>query len=326
MNALSATPHFTPAAYSPVGSEVYSGLTAFPKRLSPWLFYDERGSELFEQITELPEYYLTRIERSILSDHADAIISAAARCERLAVIELGAGTATKTGLLLAAVVRRQKTVAYYPIDVSETPLAQAKHRLESEIPGVSVTPRVADYTNGMGHTETRGERRLVLYIGSSIGNFEPADALRILRDIREPLKPGDKLLLGVDMVKDQRPLLAAYNDAAQVTAAFNLNVLVRINRELGANFEMQHFQHRAIWNEKSSRIEMHLESLVAQRVLISALDLEIGFQPGETIHTENSYKFHDEDVIEMLERAGFHLFDHWTDARDWFGEYLATAW
>jgi dimethylhistidine N-methyltransferase len=326
MHALSALPHFSPAAFSPVGAEVYAGLTASPKRLSPWLFYDERGSQLFEKITELPEYYLTRTERSILETHADEIVAAAASCERLAVIELGAGTATKTGLLLKAAARRQYQVAYHPIDVSEAPLTYAKQRLESEIKGVSVIPRVADYTEGLGQIKTDGERRLVLYIGSSIGNFEPSEALQLLRDIREELAPGDKLLLGVDMAKDPRLLIAAYNDTAGITAEFNKNILARINRELGANFNLRLFRHRATWNEEHSRMEIYLESMAAQRVLISALDLEITLDRGETIHTENSYKFHDEDVIEMLERAGFHLSDHWTDPREWFGEYLATAW
>lgn len=326
MHALSALPHFSLAAYGPVGVEVYAGLTASPKRLNPWLFYDERGSQLFEQITELPEYYLTRTERSILEAHADEIVAAAANCQRLAVIELGAGTATKTGLLLKAAARRQHKVAYHPIDVSEAPLTHAKQRLESEIKGVSVVPRVADYTAGLEQIEAGGERRLVLYIGSSIGNFEPPDALELLRDVRDGLTPGDKLLLGVDMAKDPGLLLAAYDDAAGVTAEFNKNILARINRELGANFDLRLFRHRAMWNAEHSRIEIYLESMAAQRVLISALELEITLERDETIHTENSYKFHDEDVIEMLERAGFHLSDHWTDQREWFGEYLATAW
>ena len=319
-------PHLPEAAQTPLGSEVYLGLTARPKRLSPWLFYDARGSELFEQITELPEYYPTRTERSILSAHADQIVAAAAGCEELAMIELGAGTATKTGLLLKAAVRRQSEVIYHAIDVSGTALDEAKRRIEAELEGVAVVPRVGDYTQGLGQINADGQRRMVLYIGSSIGNFEPDDAVQLLRDIRKELKPGEKLLLGVDMVKDREILLNAYDDAAQVTAAFNKNVLERINRELGANFNLNLFRHQARWNEECSRIEMHLESLLAQQVVIPALDLEVNLKRGETIHTENSYKFRDEGVIEMLERADFHLSDHWTDEREWFGVYLATAW
>jgi len=325
MHVLSC-PHLPEAANTPLGSEVYRGLTARQKTLSPWLFYDAQGSELFEQITELPEYYPTRTERSILSAHADQIVAAAAGCEELTMIELGAGTATKTGLLLKAAVRRQSEVTYHAIDVSGTALDEAKRRIEAELEGVAVVPRVGDYTEGLGQVDADGQRRMVLYIGSSIGNFEPADALQLLRDIRKELKPGEKLLLGVDMVKDREVLLRAYDDAAQVTAAFNKNVLARINRELGANFNLNLFRHRARWNEECSRIEMHLESVIAQHVVIPALDLEVKLQRGETIHTENSYKFRDEGVIEMLERADFHLSDHWTDEREWFGVYLATAW
>jgi L-histidine Nalpha-methyltransferase len=325
MHVLSC-PHLPDAAHTPIGSEVYRGLTERPKTLSPWLFYDARGSELFEKITELPEYYPTRTERSILSAHADQIVCTAAGCEQLTMIELGAGTATKTGLLLKAAVRRQSEVTYHAIDISRTALDEAKQRIEAELDGVAVVPRVADYTEGLGQVDAEGQRRMVLYIGSSIGNFEPADALQLLRDIRKELKPGEKLLLGVDMVKDPEILLKAYDDAAGVTAAFNKNVLVRINREMGADFNLDLFRHRARWNEESSRIEMHLESVVTQNVSIPALELEVNFQRGETIHTENSYKFRDEGVIEMLERADFHLSDHWTDEHEWFGVYLATAW
>ncbi|HSY71814.1 MAG TPA: L-histidine N(alpha)-methyltransferase [Silvibacterium sp.] len=326
MHVVSTYPNLPQAAHTPLGSEVYGGLTARPKTLSPWLFYDAQGSQLFEQITELPEYYPTRTEREILRAHADRIVAAASGCQRLTMIELGAGTATKTGLLLEAAVRRQSEVTYHAIDVSGTALDEAKQRIEAELEGVAVVPRVCDYTEGLGQIDAGGERRMVLYIGSSIGNFEPTDALQILRDIRQDLAPGDKLLLGVDMVKETELLLAAYDDAAGVTAAFNKNVLTRINRELDANFNLNLFRHRARWNEERERIEMHLESLIAQQVSIPALELEVKLQRGETIHTENSYKFRDQGVIELLERADFHLSDHWTDEREWFGVYLATAW
>jgi dimethylhistidine N-methyltransferase len=217
-------------------------------------------------------------------------------------------------------------VTYHAIDVSGTALNEAKQRIEAELEGVAVVPRVGDYTEGLGQINADGQRRMVLYIGSSIGNFEPTDALQLLRDIRKELNPGEKLLLGVDMVKDREILLAAYDDAAQVTSAFNKNVLTRINRELGANFNLNLFRHRARWSEECSRIEMHLESLIAQQIVIPALELEVKLQRGETIHTENSYKFRDQGVIELLERADFHLSDHWTDEREWFGVYLATAW
>jgi dimethylhistidine N-methyltransferase len=311
------------ARQTAIGEEVYLGLTSSPKTLSPWLFYDREGSRLFEQITELPEYYVTRTERSVFARHAEAILALAAGRERLAVIELGAGTASKTGLLLSAAVRRQGELDYYPIDVSASALDQAKRHLERELPGVHVHPRVADYTEGLGQIDAGGARRLVLYIGSSIGNFDPADAAGLLRGVRRELRPGDCLLLGADQVKPAALLEAAYDDAAGVTAAFNKNVLARIDRELGANFELGRFVHRARWDGKKSRIEMHLESTCAQLVRIPALELEVSFAAGETIHTENSYKFTDADVSILFESAGFDLLHTWKDLREWFGVYLA---
>src|ERR1700761_111377 len=325
MSAISL-PKLPFIASSPVAVEVLNGLTEHPKTLSPWLFYDQAGSRLFEEITELPEYYVTRTERLILAEHADEIVVAAAGGRDLSMIELGAGTATKTGLLLNAAVGLQGSVIYYPIDVSETALEEARTRLEAELPEVVVEPIVADYTEGMRqNSASHPGRKLVLYIGSSIGNFSPADALEILRGIRAQLLPGDCLLLGTDMVKDVDTLLAAYDDAAGVTARFNKNILVRINRELDANFNPKLFRHRARWNEQQSRIEMHLESLVAQKIVLRALDTEVRFALGETIHTENSYKFTDERAVALLNRAGFRLRQKWTDANRWFTVYLAAA-
>ncbi len=325
MSAISL-PKLPVIASSPLAIEVINGLMERPRTLSPWLFYDQAGSQLFEEITELPEYYVTRTERQILSDHANEIVAAAAGGRDLSLIELGAGTATKTGLLLNAVVGMQGSVTYYPIDVSETALEEARTRLEAELPEVTVEPIVADYTEGMRQNwaEAAG-RRLVLYIGSSIGNFSPAEAIEVLRGVRAQLRPGDCLLLGTDMVKDVPTLLAAYDDAAGVTAQFNKNVLVRINRELEGNFNPQLFRHRARWNEQESRIEMHLESLMTQRVLLRAVDLQIRFSLGETIHTENSYKFSDERVMSLLTRAGFRLRQQWSDVNKWFTVYLAAA-
>jgi L-histidine N-alpha-methyltransferase len=325
MSAISL-PKLPAIASSPVAVEVLNGLTERPKTLSPWLFYDQAGSQLFEEITELPEYYVTRTERQILAEHAEEIIAAAAGGRDLSMIELGAGTATKTGLLLNAAVGLQGSVTYYPIDVSETALEEARTRLEAELPEVTVEPIVADYTEGMRQNgASHTGRKLVLYIGSSIGNFSPADALEILRGVRAQLLPGDSLLLGTDMVKDVDTLLAAYDDAAGVTARFNKNILVRINRELDANFNPKLFRHRARWNEQHSRIEMHLESLLAQKIVLRALDTEVRLALGETIHTENSYKFTDERAAALLTRAGFKLRQQWTDANHWFTVYLAAA-
>lgn len=324
MHAYSPIPHLPEAVCTPVGSEVFRGLTARPKTLCPWLFYDAEGSRLFEAITRLDEYYVTRTERAIFARYADEMV-AAAGSGPLTMIELGAGTATKTGLLLEAAVRRQKRVVYHAIDVSSTALDEAKDHIERDLSGVTVETHVADYTLGLTNVESSGARRMVLYIGSSIGNFEPADALEILRDVQATLTPGDVLLLGVDMVKDRQTLLNAYDDAAGVTAAFNKNVLTRINRELGANFNLRLFRHRARWNDEASRIEMHLESLIGQHVVVPALDIEVKLARGETIHTENSYKFTDERVVEMLDRAGYGMLRRWSDAQGWFGVYLAQV-
>jgi len=315
-----------------VAAAAREGLTSQPKRLPPWLFYDEEGSQLFDAITELEEYYLTRTERCILARNAEEMIAAAAGSPsggqaRLRIAELGAGSAEKTRVLLRAAVDRQRSVIYEPIDVSSTALDGARERIEREIPGVHVISRVTDYTHGPGlHLDAcYGERRLVLYIGSSIGNFEPADAERLLRRVRAGLAPGDGLLLGVDLVKDESLLLAAYDDAAGVTAAFNRNILTRLNRELSADFDPQAFAHRALWNPAASRIEMHLESRRAQRIHLAAADLEVDFAEGETIHTENSYKFEPGQAEDLLAAAGFAPAGRWTDPSEWFAVYLGRA-
>ena len=314
MHAISSFPCLPEAVSTPVGAEVYHGLTALPKKLSPWLFYDRRGSELFEAITELPEYYLTRTEREIFAQYADEILAAAGK-DRLAMIELGAGTAAKTGVLLAAAVRRQERVSYYPIDISVSALEEARTRIGEDLPQVAVRPIVADYTTELDEIPAPACRRMVLYIGSSIGNFEPDEAAVLLRNVRGQLAPGDLLLLGVDHIKDRATLLRAYNDGAGVTAEFNRNVLTRIQRELGADFRPRLFRHRVLWNDREARIEMHLESLVSQEVAIPSLELTVGFRRGETIHTENSYKF----------TPGFAVRRNWMDSRGWFGVYLAEA-
>jgi dimethylhistidine N-methyltransferase len=299
--------------------------------LSPWLFYDEAGSRLFEAITELEEYYPTRVERGIFRDYAEEIVAAASAptahgAERLlTMIELGAGSASKTGLLLEAASRRQGTVRYCAIDVSGAALEMAERHLSRAVPGVEFEARVADYTEGLGDVPAHGTRRLVLYIGSSLGNFEPAAARQLLRDIRRQLSPGDMLLLGLDLVKDVPTLVAAYDDARGVTAAFNRNVLTRINRELGGNFDQMKFRHKVRWNGEASRIEMHLESLLAHEVRIEALQLELCLRRGETIHTENSYKFTRPAAHRLMEQAGFAVTEEWTDPRAWFGVFLARV-
>lgn len=331
---------FAPSPHQAVAREARAGLTASYKTLSPWLFYDEAGSQLFEQITELPEYYLTRTERSLFIAYADEIIARASESSSndptpvLTLIELGAGTATKTGILLAAAVRRQRNIVYQPVDVSESALAAATENIRANIPGVTVRCQVADYTTqGLPLNRLPDTRTLALYIGSSIGNFSPEDARDVLRNLRAQLLPGDKLLLGTDLapgsIKSVEMLKTAYDDGAGVTAAFNKNVLVRLNRELGADFRPECFEHRIVWNAAESRIEMHLIARHAQQVLIPANSagpaLAISFRAGESIHTENSYKFTGARVEELLRSAGFTLTYTWHDPQRLFSVNLATA-
>lgn len=318
----------TDALHDAVLREAITGLTSKPKTLTPWLFYDQRGSQLFEEITTLPEYYLTRTERGIFAEHAEEILEAAADGASLTLLELGAGTATKTGLLLAACVARQGSVLYQPIDVSASALDEAASSISAHIPGVLVEPQVANYTSEpFTLSRAPAQRALALYIGSSIGNFTPQEARNVLRNLREHLEPGDSLLLGTDLApgpgKTVEVLEAAYDDAQGVTAAFNLNVLARLNRDLGTGFHLDQFAHRALWNAAESRIEMHLESLRAQTVSIG--EETISFAEAETIHTENSYKFSLEAVTALLADGGFRISQTWSDARRCFMVTLATA-
>jgi L-histidine Nalpha-methyltransferase len=324
--SLAASPAVLLQIDEQVARAVRTGLGSLPKTLPPWLFYDEAGSQLFEQITELPEYYLTRTERAIFERYAGEIVTLAAGGRRLRFTELGAGSAEKTRVLMKAAVAQQNELIFEAVDVSATALLVAQSRIEREIPGVRVDLLEMDYTNGFELCPcVSDERRMVLYIGSSIGNFEPDEAAQILRKVRRQLHEGDTLLLGADLVKDEELLLAAYDDTAGVTAAFNKNILARLNRDLGADFDPVLFHHRAVWNETMSRMEMHLESATDQRVRFTALDWEADFGEGETIHTENSYKYRPGDIEAMLAEAGFESAASWTDERGWFAVCLGRA-
>jgi dimethylhistidine N-methyltransferase len=347
VSSIAAAPELaasSPTTIDAVALEARAGLTATPRTLSPWLFYDEAGSALFEQITTLPEYYLTRTERSIFAAHADEIVALAAQpsgsaAHSLTIAELGAGTATKTGILLQAAIRRQATILYQPVDCSYSALDEARANIESNIPGVTVLPQLANYVTDPGALSLLKDARpprsrmLALYIGSSIGNFSPAEARDILANLRAQLEPGDTLLLGTDLApssnKPVATLLAAYDDRAGVTADFNRNILARLNRDLGSDFDPTLFAHRAVWNPTHSRIEMHLESTRAQRVHIPANSagpaLNLTFTPGETIHTENSYKFTTASIAALLRDSGFAPTKVFTDPLDLFAVTLATA-
>lgn len=340
-SAFAATPEslleFNAAAEA-VAKAACTGLTRVPKTLPPWLFYDEPGSLLFEEITRLPEYYLTRTERALLQHHASEILNSCIpdSCipnKTVSVVELGAGTATKTGVLLSALAQRQPKVIYQPIDISRSALDEASQSL-TEIPGLIVAPSVANYiTDQVAISRMPGERLLALYIGSSIGNFSPEEARNILLNLRENLQPGDFLLLGTDLApsasKSIDVLLAAYNDPAGVTAAFNRNILERLNRELRANFRIDRFRHYAVWNAAESRIEMHLQSTCSQRVRLPATPftpaVNLSFAAGETIHTENSHKFDRDSISGMLLDSGFAPQRTFLDDQGLFAVTLAST-
>lgn len=307
--------------------EVRRGLIARPRELSPWMFYDAEGSRLFERITTLPEYYPTRTERAILAENADVIVAAAHRDRSLPlrIVELGAGTALKTGILLEAALRISDDVTYVPVDVCSNSLELACHNIAGTLPEVRIEPIVGNYVTRPLQLEPFFGTTLALYIGTSIGNFSAEEARLILRNLRDELQIGDALLLGTDMVKDELTLLAAYDDSQGITAAFNLNILHRLNRELGANFDAARFRHRALWNSTECRIEMHLESTQEQDVVIETADLYLHFEPGETIHTENSQKFTDQGVQGLLSGAGFQTKGVWKDRTGWYSLTLASA-
>jgi len=314
-----------PAINEAVLEAALAGLTAPRKTLPPWLFYDGPGSLLFEQITELPEYYLTRTERALFAAHAEAIVSALPA--PIAIAELGAGTASKTGLLLAAALRRQPTLLYQPIDISPSALAEASATLTA-MAGLTVAPVAANYvTAPYAIARPAHHSILALYIGSSIGNFSPGEANAILCTLRAQLQPGDALLLGTDLAPSGRKpvatLLAAYDDAAGVTAAFNKNILARLNRELDADFDLDAFAHRVRFHGPCSRIEMHLESLTAQTAHVAGRTIH--FAAGETIHTENSYKFTSASLDALLTTAGFTPTRTFHDEAHTFAVTLATA-
>ena len=290
-------------------NDVRHGLTTAPKDLPPKWFYDERGSQLFEQITALPEYYLTRAERWIINEYRHVV---APFTGADTIIELGSGTSEKTRLLLDAFVDRRQLRRFVPFDVSEPTLRKAAHALSEEYRGVEVKALVGDFDHHLGELPTEG-RRLVAFLGSTIGNFAPKARADFLATVAANLGAGDSLLLGTDLVKDPRRLVAAYDDADGVTAEFNRNVLRVINRELKGNFKPRRFAHVARFDEEEEWIEMRLRSQEEQEVSIDAIDLAVAFGDGEELRTEISAKFRRDRVEEELGAAGFEMARWWTD-------------
>ncbi|MFE1885925.1 L-histidine N(alpha)-methyltransferase [Streptomyces diastatochromogenes] len=299
-------------------ADVLNGLTVNPKTLPPKWFYDARGSELFEQITELPEYYPTRAEREILAARSGEIAAASGA---RTLVELGSGSSEKTRYLIDALT---SLAAYVPVDVSESALTQAGQALIEERPGLEVHALIADFTAPLTLPETPGPR-LVAFLGGTIGNLLPAERAKFLASVRALLAPGDGLLLGTDLVKDERVLVRAYDDAAGVTAAFNKNVLSVMNRELGSDFDPGAFDHVALWDTEQEWIEMRLRSRTAQTVKVPALDLAVDFAAGEELRTEVSAKFRRDGVATELESVGLELTHWWTDTENRFALSLSMA-
>ncbi|MER7110989.1 L-histidine N(alpha)-methyltransferase [Streptomyces sp. NPDC000229] len=300
-------------------ADVLHGLTRTPKDLPPKWFYDARGSDLFEEITRLPEYYPTRAEREILIARA-AEIADATRARTL--VELGSGSSEKTRHLIEALLPGLEN--YVPVDVSESALRGAAEALTAEHPGLLVHALIADFTRGLALPGTPGPR-LVAFLGGTIGNLLPEERKVFLRSVRSLLTPGDTLLLGTDLVKDEETLVAAYDDAAGVTAAFNKNVLAVLARELGADADPADFDHVAVWDREKEWIEMRLRAREALTVKIPELDLAVTFEAGEEMRTEVSAKFRQEGVRGELAAAGLELAHWWTDSDGRFALSLATA-
>lgn len=299
-------------------ADVLHGLTRTPKVLPPKWFYDARGSELFEEITRLPEYYPTRAEREILAERTGEI---AAATGARTLVELGSGSSEKTRFLLDALADLH---TYVPVDVSESALTGAAKALLAERPELDVHALVADFTRGLALPGTPGPR-LVAFLGGTIGNLLPAERAVFLKSVRALLSPGDSLLLGTDLVKDEDVLVRAYDDAAGVTAQFNKNVLAVIARELGADVDPADFDHVAVWDRDNEWIEMRLRARSALSVKIRALDLVVPFEAGEELRTEVSAKFRQAGVRSELAEAGMELTHWWTDGAGRFALSLSTA-
>ena len=301
-----------PDSLSPFARDVLEGLAARPKQLSPKYFYDETGSVLFEKITETAEYYPTRTERQILEDHAADI--AALIPDGAALVEFGSGSSAKTRVVLDAA---RQLAAYVPVDISGDFLNGEAVRLKADFPNLEILPVAADFTQEFPlPAEIAGAPLVGFFPGSTIGNFDPHDACAFLRNARRILGSEAKLIVGFDLEKDSKILNAAYNDAAGVTAAFNLNVLARINRELGGNFDLDSFDHHAFYNREKHRIEMHLASLKRQKVKVCGETFE--FRAGETIHTENSFKYTVASFAALARGAGWSVDTVWTDSNLYF--------
>ncbi len=312
-----------PAAAAPVknnntfANDIRRGLTAPQKFLLPKYFYNELGSQLFEAICQLPEYYPTRCEAEILRRYAGQIIRNLPK--PISLVELGSGSSVKTRYLIEALLASQGHLLYQPTDISATILEQSGNLLRQAYPSLEIAAQARDYTQGLGTLKRTPEGSLlVLFLGSNIGNYDTPQAQQLLIQIHNSLRVGDSLLLGADLKKSPAILEPAYNDALGVTAAFNLNLLLRINDEFRADFDLNQFAHRAVYNPHLGRIESYLVSQIAQTVTIQDLDLIISFQPQEAIHTESSWKFDLDQLAQLAKESGFTPEAVWLDSEEKF--------
>ncbi|MGB8507287.1 MAG: L-histidine N(alpha)-methyltransferase [Pyrinomonadaceae bacterium] len=309
--------------------DVRRGLTASPKHLFPKYLYDELGSQLFESICLLPEYYLTRAENEIFARHADEIVAAALEgSTHASLVELGSGSATKTRLIIESLLKRQPALTYTPVDISPAALETSARVLLQSFPDLRVNAYAGDYDSAIPRLRENldGDARvLALFLGSNVGNFDREEARGFLLALRGALRTGDALLLGADLKKDAATLEAAYDDALGVTAAFNLNLLARVNREFEADFDLRAFKHVAVYNEPRGRVELYMESAREQVVRVRALDLTLHFDAGERMHTENSHKYDLAELSRLAEATGFTRAQTWLDSARQFSSNLFLA-
>jgi L-histidine N-alpha-methyltransferase len=312
-------------ATSSFSEDVRTGLASSPKHLFPKYFYDELGSQLFEAICRLPEYYLTRAENEILTRFADEIVEEL-KGQNISLLEMGSGSASKTRLIIEALLKRQPELLYIPVDISASALETSSRVLLQSYPNLSINAYAADYFDALlALSKEQRARTLALFLGSNIGNFNMDEAHAFLRALRRVLRAGDALLLGADLRKSAAVLEAAYDDSLGVTAAFNLNLLVRINREFDADFDVRSFHHRAIYNEQMGRVEVYIVSDRRQTVTIRKLEMEIRFDKGERIHTENSYKYDLAGLTHLAIATGYTRARTWLDEREQFSSNLFIA-
>ena len=316
-----------PTATTELARHVAEGLRREPKALSSMYFYDDAGSRLFQQIMDLPEYYPTRTEFSIFCEHGAAIAAAlsAGAEEAFTLVELGAGDGAKTKLLLRELLAAGPAFSYAPVDISAGAMTGLVDALQRELPALRVTPVVASYATALGQLRTWPGSKAVLFLGSNIGNFGPAERLDFLRQLAAPLTVADRLLIGFDLQKDPRRIRAAYDDAQGITAAFNLNLLTRLNRELGADFDLAHWQHYTDYNPLNGAVRSYLVSTRTQRVRLAALDETFDFAAWEVIHTENSYKFTLPQVEALAAEAGLRVAAIFTDAASDFADVVLAV-